>query len=635
MRRVSFPIDGQQFRLAHKQARSYAVSLCIYVLLLGIALIASWGAIWLVDGTRAYVTGESCWSKAEKTAVVSLHKYAYSEAQNDYQAFVAATTVPLADHIGRLALERSPPDLVTAHYQFVRGENREEDIPSLITLFRRFSWWQPFAASLDIWRQGDQLLFKMLATARELHSATISGHGTLAIRRRFLDRIDSIDSQLTVLENRFSVQLGIASRAATLLVIVALSGMTVVLWALGTAFAAVQIRRQIALDLQLSSSERRFRDYAELASDGYWEMNPEGRLTYISDRLSDMLRIPTERLLDSTAHDYICDHAVSTEHRNNYLAARAERRPFRGIQVEIRTQKMDVRYWSIAGKPLFDEDGAFLGYRGIGSDITAAVLDGRALIEAKERAEAANRAKSAFLANMSHELRTPLNAILGFADMIRQKVLGQNAVEQYSTYASHIHEAGEHLLGIINDILDLSRIEAGRSELSNDEIALESLAQSMRILLNQRFQESGTAFDIDLPDPAPRIVVDERKFGQILINLLSNALKFTPSGGRVVLAAVMREDNGLDISVKDTGIGIAAEDIPVVLSPFGQVESPLSRKHHGTGLGLPLAKSLAELHGGSLHLRSTPHVGTMVTVHLPPQRVRPHQAAAATLRNVS
>jgi PAS domain S-box-containing protein len=553
-------------------------------------------------------------------AVLSLHRYADSAAASDYLAYQAAIAIPLADHNGRLDLERSPPDLVGARNEFLRGGIHPEDIPTLITIYRQMSSWRRFSSSLASWHESDRLIYRLVAVARELHAAVMSGRSTAESRRQLLDRIDGIDTRLSVLEKHASAVLDEASGLVAQLVIVALGALTIVLWGLGTAYAFKQARRQIVLDRQLACSERRFRDYAELASDGYWEMGTEGRLIYMSERLSEMLGRPHRP--GQPVHDYICEHAVTLEHRDAYLTALAERRPFRGVQVEFKTGDGSQRYYALAGKPRFGVDGVFLGYRGISNDITAAVVDAKALREAKEHAEAANRAKSSFLANMSHELRTPLNAILGFADMISLRVLGEHATKQYSQYASHIHEAGTHLLAIINDILDLSRIEAGRSELSESEIGLDVLARSMRTLLDHRFKDNGTAFEIELPEPPPSIIVDERKFSQILINLLSNAFKFTPPGGRVTLGAAWRSDGGLAISVSDTGIGIAAEDIPLVLSAFGQVESMLSRQHHGTGLGLPLAKSLAELHGASLDLQSTPAVGTTVTIWLPPGRVK-------------
>jgi signal transduction histidine kinase len=250
--------------------------------------------------------------------------------------------------------------------------------------------------------------------------------------------------------------------------------------------------------------------------------------------------------------------------------------------------------------------------------------------EAKARAERANRAKSEFLANMSHELRTPLNAILGFSDVIANRMFGEKDTGRYADYARDIHSSGAHLLEVINDILDLSKIEAGQMTLDDSAVALDEVVRELRTLLGDRASGERIAFILDLPQPSPVLLVDARKFVQILVNLLSNAFKFTPEGGSVTLHASHAADGGLDVSVRDTGIGIAAEDIETVLSPFGQVESAFSRRHHGTGLGLPLAKSLAEMHGGALTLQSTEGKGTTVTVHLPPDRIGADALRAAS-----
>jgi len=618
MRRPSVSTDGHEAlsEVARQQLRSYSVIFLVFIVLLIIALVASWGAIETVNSTRAYVTGEGRYSKAEKIAVLSLHRYAYSERPEDYSSFLAATSIPLGDRAARTALQSSPLDAKRVTAGFLQGENDPSDIPGMIRLFRYFWWWQLFALAVADWQAGDGLVRALIAEGTHLHELVLSHSLDASRRDRLLDRIDRIDDRLTELENRFSTQLGVAARLATTLVVISLGGMTIVLWGFGTALAARLMRRQLALDRKLEGSEQRFRDFAEVASDWYWEMDVAGRVTYVSDRFSAILGAPAQNVIDRDGGAFIRDCAVSSAHSDAYVAAVAGRKEFRGVQVERKD-----RYWSVSGKPTFDAAGQFLGYRGVGSDITEAIRDAKALNDAKTRAEVANRAKSEFLANMSHELRTPLNAILGFSDIISRRVFGENASERYGEYAADIHKSGQHLLAIIDDILDLAKIEAQRSELVEQEIGLGQIVLMLKTLLERGFVESGVDFHIELPNRPPTIIVDERKFSQIFINLLSNALKFTPRGGSVFFAAQVEPDASLSISVRDTGIGIAEEHIETVLAPFGQVESAFSRNHHGTGLGLPLAKSLAELHGGTLRLESVVGVGTTVTVVLPPQRV--------------
>ncbi|HEY8872202.1 MAG TPA: ATP-binding protein [Stellaceae bacterium] len=251
-----------------------------------------------------------------------------------------------------------------------------------------------------------------------------------------------------------------------------------------------------------------------------------------------------------------------------------------------------------------------------------------ALSLAKDEAEAASRAKSGFLATMSHELRTPLNAIIGFSEMMVREVLGTLGNEQYRTYVADIHSSGTHLLQIINDILDLSKAEAGKLELHEDVFDLRDSIHSVRQLFSARISEGGLSDSVELPADLPLLRADERKTKQILLNLVSNAVKFTLSGGHIEIAGRYDPEAGLTLTVSDTGIGIAPADLARVLTPFEQVDSSFSRSHQGTGLGLPLVKAIIELHGGSLVLQSEVGVGTRVSVTFPPDRAIFDPAAA-------
>jgi signal transduction histidine kinase len=249
------------------------------------------------------------------------------------------------------------------------------------------------------------------------------------------------------------------------------------------------------------------------------------------------------------------------------------------------------------------------------------------LIRAKNKAEAASRAKSEFLANMSHELRTPLNAIIGFAEIIKKRTFG-SASERYIEYAGDIYNSGTHLLGLINDILNLSKLEAGKLQLQDEDVDLALAIAACRNLIEAAAHEANIRLTVTLDPEVLMVRADERRLRQILINLLSNAVKFTPDGGSVSVKS-MRRNGGVAISVSDTGIGIAPENIPKALSPFDQIERKVRRKQEGTGLGLPLAKQLTELHGGTLKIESEIDVGTIVTILLPPSRmIAPRPAAA-------
>jgi PAS domain S-box-containing protein len=252
-----------------------------------------------------------------------------------------------------------------------------------------------------------------------------------------------------------------------------------------------------------------------------------------------------------------------------------------------------------------------------------------ALVAAKEEAELASRSKTEFLANMSHELRTPLNAIIGFSQVMADEMMGPVGTPRYVGYARDICSSAQHLLGIISDILDVSKLEAGKAELDEEEAEVAHIFADVLQLVRERARALEIDIEVDVPRELPRLRCDVLKLKQVLLNLVTNAIKFSGAGGSVALAA-SHADDGIAIVVRDRGIGMDDGEIATAVSRFGQVASAWSRKHPGTGLGLPLAIGLVELHGGALEIESSKGVGTTVTVRLPPARVvRPRQAASA------
>ncbi len=247
---------------------------------------------------------------------------------------------------------------------------------------------------------------------------------------------------------------------------------------------------------------------------------------------------------------------------------------------------------------------------------------------AHDQANAANQAKSRFLANVSHELRTPLNAILGFADLIASEQFGPINDQRYREYSEFISRSGQHLLTLINDILDLSKAEAGQLELHEELIELASVVDDTIRMVRQRADAERIELRVDDMAAAPVFRADRRMMVQILVNLASNAVKFTPSGGRVTFSWALIEDE-VQLSVSDTGIGIQPEDLPMLMEPFTQRDGDLARDYEGTGLGLPLTKHLAELHGGRLAIEPVETGGTKATVALPGSRIVDLEAVAS------
>jgi PAS domain S-box-containing protein len=240
---------------------------------------------------------------------------------------------------------------------------------------------------------------------------------------------------------------------------------------------------------------------------------------------------------------------------------------------------------------------------------------------ARDAAEAVSRAKSDLLANMSHELRTPLNAIIGFSQIMREEMFGPLGEPRYASYVGDIHDSAQHLLAVINDILDLAKIEANSWQLKERELDVEDIVHSALRLLRPRADEAGIRLEFDLGTPGLVLFADETALKRVLVNLLANAVKFSDGGTAITVACQRGPDGGVALAVIDHGIGMAAEDIPIALTPFQQVDIGLRRKYEGTGLGLPIAKELIELHGGRLAIESALGVGTTVTVSFPAARI--------------
>jgi PAS domain S-box-containing protein len=294
------------------------------------------------------------------------------------------------------------------------------------------------------------------------------------------------------------------------------------------------------------------------------------------------------------------------------LRRRAEAEGEAAIEIGL----ANSRWLRITDRPT--EDGGIVS---IVSDITESKDREETLRAAKELAEQGSRSKSEFLANMSHELRTPLNAIIGFSEIMRSQTLGPVGNPRYLEYLGDIMESSHHLLGVINDILDVAKAETGRLELIEESVDIASELRLVDRLFAEQVAEAGIALVIDVPDVFPRLLADRHKIRQILLNLISNAIKFTPPGGEVTVSAALEREGGMTLVIADTGIGIARDDIARALTPFGQVESSLARRYEGAGLGLPLTRALAQRHGGTMVLESEPGKGTRVYVRLPRERV--------------
>lgn len=383
----------------------------------------------------------------------------------------------------------------------------------------------------------------------------------------------------------------------------------------GTASIYTDITESKRAEEMREVSERRLAHAQKLARIGIFEWDAAGSDMYWSDIMYEIVGLsPESQPLDFSQYLLL----VRAESRD------LVRSTFRRLlttggkynqEYEIVRPDGQIRAVRAEAEAVINDQGEIVRILGSVHDQTGVKRVETALRRAKEVAIQANKAKSEFLANVSHELRTPLNAIIGFSEVMIQEVFGPVGNDRYRDYAGDIRQSGIHLLGVINDLLDYSKLEAGRLELHTEEISLREIIDKCVRMMRQGAESENVTLIGKLPAINDTIHGDEQKVTQIVLNLVSNAIKFTPAEG-VVTVSMCESNNGIDIEVTDSGIGMSADDIELALSPFGQVDSALNRQHAGTGLGLPLSKSLAELHGGTLDISSAPGAGTTVTVHL-------------------
>lgn len=362
-------------------------------------------------------------------------------------------------------------------------------------------------------------------------------------------------------------------------------------------------------------AESRFRLFADLGSDWVWEQDANQRFTYFNDPQGQYRGLPSSVIGMTRAELFDLVGAPEDRERlQDLLAQMEDREPIADFEYWSRTETGERAMMRLSAQPKYDLRGRFDGYAGVAKDVTRETVREAALIEAKRAADLANTAKSTFLATMSHELRTPLNAIIGFAELIEHQHFGPDEQDRYLAYATDIRQSGEHLLALVNDILDLAKIESGKVALSLGPVSIAAAAAQCGVTLGDQISRKRLRVTVDVPNDA-MVAADARALRQILLNLMSNAVKFTPEDGRIDLAAA-RDGEDVVITMRDSGIGISEEAMGQIFTPFFQVDHEIAVRQNGTGLGLTISKLLTEAMGGTISLSSEEGQGVTATLRL-------------------
>jgi PAS domain S-box-containing protein len=393
---------------------------------------------------------------------------------------------------------------------------------------------------------------------------------------------------------------------------------------------AVLARAARKTRLRLTASEASYRAFFDHAVEGIFRTTPDGHYLAVNQALAEIYGYESPTALISGLTDIGAQLYVDPRRRDEFRTEMQAHDVVTHFVSEIH-HTSGRRIWiSENARAVRDWKGELICYEGTVEDVTEKFEADRALRAALRQAETANKVKAAFLAAMSHELKTPLNAVLGFSEIIRDEMLGPVGQPVYRDYANDIHKSGARLLSVINDILDVTRLESGSLVIEDQpEDARDVIARAIKLARKATGDERPIA--CHLPADVPTLLVDPRRLAQALGNVLANALKFTPTEGAVALRLSLDEEGGVCFAIEDTGIGMAEETIAAALEPFRQLDGSLARKFEGAGLGLSIARSLMELHGGTLRIASRVGAGTCVSMALPPSRITWYGVKAASV----
>jgi PAS domain S-box-containing protein len=586
-----------------------AVFVAMAVLQASVAAVS----IQMLSTVRAYVTGESLYSKGQKEAQIALAQYAEHQRESDYVRFMAALANPLGDRAAREALQRPVPDIAAARQGFLNGGSHPDDIDGLILMFRWFQHVPFMSRPISTWTAGDASIEEMRELAARAHERIQAGEPPVAATEEIRARAPALNERLTRLTSLFSFQLGEASRTTQRLLL-ALNACIAVLLALsGLAFVRRSSRLQAAAELQM---ER----LIDAVTDGVVTVDDARRVVLFNRAAERMFEIDADAALGRTIDLFV----AATDGSALALG------PLTGELPELIGRHRDGSSFpaeaSVSRLETEQGDLTTIVMRDVTAKRTA-----EAERRANEALEASNKAKTEFLSRMSHELRTPLNAVIGFSRLLRMDTLRPLSIEQLDR-VRHVESAGAHLLALVNDVLDLSRIESGEMSVSTEAVPLIGVVEEASTMVSPLVTEAGVevflSADADVP-AAVWVKADALRLRQVLVNLLSNAVKYNKPGGSVRLS--WRVDGAeCALEIVDTGRGIAPDQLKRLFEPFNRLGAETSSVE-GTGIGLVLSRQLTEMMGGRLEITSVFGEGTCATLKLlvaaePPVRPKSEHA---------
>ena len=630
MREVPRVTSDKAARLP-RYRRIIAVFVAMTVLQAAVAAFS----IQLLSAVRAYVTGESLYSKGQKDAQIYLLDYAEKQQEADYARFMAALAMPLGDRVAREALQQAQPDLAKARQGFLDGGNHPDDIDGLIRLFRWFQHVSFMSTPIATWTEGDRVIDQMRELVDRARAHILAGEPDAVAIAEMRTQAPVLNERLTRLTSAFSFQLGEASRTTQQLLLVLNGAIALLLMLSSLVFvrrsARVQASTEAEAQAALRRGELRLERLIDAVTDGVVTMDADQKIVLFNRAAQAMFGTTATDALGSRVDRFI-SRSTSAEGLAGETAGAAG--SFAGLSGPL--HELVGRRQGGASFPLEASLSRLDTERGVFTTVVlrdaTALHAANAERRARQALEAANQAKTEFLSRMSHELRTPLNAVIGFAQLLRMDASQPLSIEQLER-VRHVESAGEHLLALVNDVLDLSRIEAGEMSVAQDAIPMSAVVEEAATMVSPLVTDAGVEIFVSstpsglgfvrpdlFSDPLIKfqdevwVQADRVRLRQVLVNLLSNAIKYNRPGGRVALTWRVA-DGRCEVVVTDTGQGIAPDKLGSLFEPFNRLGAEDS-KVDGTGIGLVLSRQLAEMMGGSLGITSRFGEGTTATLKL-------------------